>query len=125
MLFSFFASSAVTVAAKFESLPRAFASSFSVFSCTGAPLTRAEMDLATNSVLAMALLLFPSLAVGTEVVPVKAASVAVRVLVVKLCSARDFFKYVPFIVFQSTSQTALSKVPENIPSYQGPFFTVS
>ena len=35
-----------------------------------APLTRAEMDLATNSVLAMAFELLPALAVGTEVVPV-------------------------------------------------------
>ena len=69
-LFSFLASSAVMVAAKLESLPRAFASSFNVFSWSGALSTRAARDLATNSVLAMALLELPSLAVGTVVWPV-------------------------------------------------------
>ena len=84
--FSFWARAFVTVVAKFGSLPRAVASSFKVLRVSGAELTNATMDSATNSVLAMALLLLPALAVGTEVAPVIVTLVNVVLVAVNVAT---------------------------------------
>ena len=75
---------AVIVAIKFESSPRAAASSFNVSKAPGAPPIRSEIADVTKEVLAICDVLLPDAAVGTDGKPVK---VGERMLLFKFVAA--------------------------------------